>query len=75
MTWFVQLQQANQMVADREIEASQLRLARLAAGQSRDGQRRAAGLARRLAARLALVVGRFATRLAGVLDSEAVRAA
>ncbi len=76
MTWYVQLQQANQILASREAEASRLRLARLAAGQvSRLGQRPPAGPTRRLAARVALIVGRNATRVAAALDAETVRAA
>jgi len=76
VTWFVQLQQANQILAAREAEASRFRLASVAAGQvSRDMQRPPVGRARRLAARLALVVGRVATRLAGALDAEIVRSA
>jgi hypothetical protein len=75
MTWFVQLQFANQMIAAREVEANHVRLERLAAGQLSRGRRASFGLARRAAARLAVVVGRIANRVAGVLDSEAVRAA
>jgi hypothetical protein len=75
MTWYVQLQHANEILATREAEAGQLRLAHLAAGQVNTGRRASVGLARRVGARGALVVGRFATRLADALDSEVVRAA
>jgi hypothetical protein len=75
MTWFVQLQFANEIFAAREAEASQNRLAHLAAGQVSAGRGASVGLARRVGARGALVVGRFATRLADALDSEVVRAA
>jgi len=75
MTWFVQLQFANEIFAAREAEASQNRLAHLAAGQVSPGRSASVGLARRVGARGALVVGRFATRLADALDSDVVRAA
>jgi hypothetical protein len=76
MTWYVQLLQVNQMLDAREEEASQLRLARLAAGnEPRHGQRPAVGVARRLGARLAITVGRSATRVACALDAETARAA
>ena len=75
MTWFVQLQQANQLLAAREAEASRLRLAHLVAGQQAGRHRPQVGIARRFAARLALVVGRSATRVACVLDAETARAA
>lgn len=76
MTWYVQLLQVNQMLAAREEEASQLRLARLAAGDEvRHGQRPPVGIARRLGARLAIAVGRSATRVACALDAETARAA
>jgi hypothetical protein len=76
MTWFVQLQQANQILAAREAEASRRSLARLAAGQVHlDPQRPSVGVVRRSAARLALVVGRSATRIARAIDAEVVRVA
>jgi hypothetical protein len=75
MTWFVQLQHANQILAAREAEARHLRLAHLAAGQVSHGRGTPVGLARRVGARGALVVGRFATRIADALDSEIVHAA
>jgi len=74
MTWFVQLQYANEILAAREAEASRIRLAHLAAGQVSPGRGASVGLARRVSARGALVVGRFATRLADALDSGLVRA-
>jgi hypothetical protein len=75
MTWFVQLQHANEVLAAREAEAGRIRLAHLAAGQVNPDRGASVGLARRVGARGALVVGRFATRLAGALDSEVARAA
>jgi hypothetical protein len=76
MTWFVQLQFANEILAARETEANHVQLERLAAGgQVSEGRSAPVGLARRVGARVALVVGRVATRLASALDSEAVRAA
>jgi hypothetical protein len=75
MTWFVQLQHANEVLAAREAEASRTQLAHLAAGQVSSGRGASVSLARRVGARGALVVGRFATRLADALDSEVVRAA
>jgi hypothetical protein len=74
MTWFVQLQHANEILAAREAEASRIRLAHLASGQVNAGRGTSVGLARRVGARGALVVGRFATRLADALDSDVVRA-
>jgi hypothetical protein len=74
--WYVLYQQAQQILADREAQADQVRLARLVEGQ-RDARRLGSvfASARRQVARVTLFVGRSATRLAGEIDADVARAA
>ena len=74
--WYFLYQQAREVVAERELEADQHRLAYLAAGQLTGASRRSpAGLIRRSAARVSLAVGRVATRVAGAIDADVAQAA
>ena len=70
MTWYLQHQRAQQIIAEHEREANQIRLARLATEASAPYTPRRAGIVRRTVARPIALVGRSATRLAGALDAE-----
>jgi hypothetical protein len=70
MTWYLQHQRAQQIIAEHEREADRIRLARLAMGDPDPRPNHRTGLVRRTAARPVAFVGRSATRLAQALDAE-----
>ena len=73
--WYVFRQRAEQIREDRQREADQFRLARLAESRETFSPRPPwTSTFRRRAARASLAVGRLATRVADALDSEVVRA-
>jgi hypothetical protein len=69
MTWYLQHQRAQQIIAEHEREAQRIRLARLAIEGATSRPRRT-GIVRRTVARPVAFVGRSATRLAQSLDAE-----
>lgn len=69
MTWYLQHQRAQQIIAEHEREAQRIRLARLAVDH-REPLPRRTGLVRRTVARPVALIGRSATRLAQALDAE-----
>jgi hypothetical protein len=70
VTWYLQHQRAQQIIAEHEREADRIRLARLATEGSAQTTPRRAGIVRRTVARPIALVGRSATRLAVALDAE-----
>ena len=70
MTWYLQHQRAQQIVAEHERQAEQIRLARLAMDAPAPTHSHRAGFVRRTVARPIALVGRSATRLAVALDAE-----
>ena len=77
MTWYLYHQQAKDIIAQRQREADQIRLARLAQldqeGGSSGVPRPLLAGPRRALAGVILAVGRSATRLATALDADADR--
>jgi len=70
MTWYLQHQRAQQIIAEHERQADQIRLARLATEAAAQTTPHRAGIVRRSVARPIALVGRSATRLAVALDAE-----